>query len=281
MGARIDGAGVAGNHTRAGLDALLRQHRPLVRRLAGQMLRKLPANVEFDDLLQVGMIGLQQALERFDAAQGVQFEAFATQRIRGAMLDELRAADWMSRASRRNWRAVETATAQLQNRLGREPSSGELAAEMGLTLAQFQSAQTLAYGVDVFSLESLSGVLLNNSEDPLEWLETAQVCDAAGDQIDAARVSAWIAEAIAALPERERAMWVQYHDDGATLAAMGAQHGVHDVRIWQLLKQAEGRVVAYVRAKMQPGKPVMPEPEREPQWQAPPADVAQFAGVRW
>src|SRR4029077_13954108 len=82
--------------------ALLKQYQPLVRRLAHQMIAKLPANVELDDLIQVGMIGLSDALSRFDAAQGVQFETFATQRIRGAMLDELRGGDWMSRGDRRH-----------------------------------------------------------------------------------------------------------------------------------------------------------------------------------
>jgi RNA polymerase sigma factor for flagellar operon FliA len=80
---------------------LLKQYSPLVRRLAHQMMAKLPANVEIDDLIQVGMIGLNDALCRFDPAQGVQFETFATQRIRGAMLDELRSSDWVSRGDRR------------------------------------------------------------------------------------------------------------------------------------------------------------------------------------
>jgi RNA polymerase sigma factor for flagellar operon FliA len=87
--------------------SLLKQYSPLVRRLAHQMIAKLPANVELDDLIQVGMIGLSDALSRFDAAQGVQFETFATQRIRGAMLDELRGSDWMSRGDRRQQRSIE------------------------------------------------------------------------------------------------------------------------------------------------------------------------------
>ena len=81
--------------------SMLKQYSPLVRRLAHQMIAKLPANVELDDLIQVGMIGLSDALTRFDAAHGVQFETFATQRIRGAMIDELRDNDWMSRGSRK------------------------------------------------------------------------------------------------------------------------------------------------------------------------------------
>ena len=76
-------------------EAMLRQYVPLVRRLAHHMIAKLPPNIELDDLIQVGMIGLSEALSRYQSSQGVQFETFATQRIRGAMLDELREGDWM------------------------------------------------------------------------------------------------------------------------------------------------------------------------------------------
>ena len=122
------------------LDAgvLLKQYSPLVRRLAHQMIAKLPANVELDDLIQVGMIGLSDALSRFDANQGVQFETFATQRIRGAMLDELRGNDWMSRGDRRHQRSIETAVRAVEQRHGRAPTEGEIAAEMGLGLREYQ-----------------------------------------------------------------------------------------------------------------------------------------------
>jgi len=109
------------------VNSMLKQYSPLVRRLAHQMIAKLPANVELDDLIQVGMIGLTDALSRFDAAQGVQFETFATQRIRGAMLDELRGSDWMSRGDRRHQRSIETAVHKLEQKLGRAPSEGEIA----------------------------------------------------------------------------------------------------------------------------------------------------------
>ena len=97
-------------------DALLRQHAPLVRRIAHHMIVKLPPNVELDDLIQVGMIGLADALSRFEAQQGVQFETFASQRIRGAMLDELRDSDWMSRSSRKSQKDIEQALHRVEQR---------------------------------------------------------------------------------------------------------------------------------------------------------------------
>src|SRR5574343_1291970 len=123
---------------RLDIDSMLKQYSPLVRRLAHQMIAKLPANVEIDDLVQVGMIGLSDALSRFDASQGVQFETFATQRIRGAMLDELRGSDWMSRGNRRQQREIEPAVHRLEQKLGRAPAESEIAKEMGISLSEYQ-----------------------------------------------------------------------------------------------------------------------------------------------
>jgi hypothetical protein len=114
------------------LNSTLKQYSGLVRRLAHQMIAKLPANVEIDDLIQVGMIGLTDALSRFDAAQGVQFETFATQRIRGAMLDELRGNDYLSRGTRKHQRSIESAVSRLEQQLGRAPQESEIAKEMGI-----------------------------------------------------------------------------------------------------------------------------------------------------
>src|SRR4029453_4955669 len=119
------------------LNSTLKQYGPLVRRLAHQMIARLPANVEIDDLIQVGMIGLTDALSRFGAAQGVQFETFATQRIRGAMLDELRGNDYVSRGTRKQQRSIESAVHRLGQKLGRAPVESEIAQEMGIALAEY------------------------------------------------------------------------------------------------------------------------------------------------
>src|ERR1044071_2438335 len=121
---------------RPDVNSMLKQYSPLVRRLAHQMIAKLPANVEIDDLIQVGMIGLTDALSRFDAAQGVQFETFATQRIRGAMLDALRGNDYLSLGTRKQQRSTEAAVHKLEQKLGRAPAESEIAREMGLGLGE-------------------------------------------------------------------------------------------------------------------------------------------------
>src|SRR4051812_9698171 len=117
---------------------MIRQYVPLVRRLAHHMIAKLPPNIELDDLIQVGMIGLSEALTRYEVTQGVQFETFATQRIRGAMIDELREGDWMSRGSRKSQKDIERAVQKVEQRKGRSAKESEIAEELGMTLADYQ-----------------------------------------------------------------------------------------------------------------------------------------------
>ena len=106
-------------------DSMIRQYLPLVHKLAHHMIIKLPASVELDDLVQAGMIGLADALTRYESSQGVQFETFASQRIRGAMIDELREVDWMSRSSRKSQKDIEKALHRLEQTLGRQPQESE------------------------------------------------------------------------------------------------------------------------------------------------------------
>jgi RNA polymerase sigma factor for flagellar operon FliA len=124
---------------------------------AHQMIAKLPANVEFDDLAG-RMIGLADALNRFDAAQGVQFETFATQRIRGAILDELRGTDYLSRGTRKQQRTIESAVQKLEQKLGRAPIESEIAKEMGLSLSEYQELLGRVRGTQLVYLEDMTGV---------------------------------------------------------------------------------------------------------------------------
>ena len=114
------------------------QYIPLVRRLAHHLIAKLPASVQIDDLIQAGLIGLMDAITRFEEGQGAQFETYASQRIRGAMLDELRSADWMPRGVRQAQRKIETATLRAEQKLGRSASEKEIADVMGVSLDEYQ-----------------------------------------------------------------------------------------------------------------------------------------------
>ena len=114
---------MAGKQT--SLDEQVNKYAPLVKRIAYHMMARLPASVEVDDLIQVGLIGLMDAVSRFDGTQGAQFESYATQRIRGSMLDELREADWLPRHVRQKSRQIEAAINRLEQRNGKPPSEQE------------------------------------------------------------------------------------------------------------------------------------------------------------
>ena len=225
--------------------ALLKQYQPLVRRLAHQMIAKLPANVELDDLIQVGMIGLSDALSRFDAAQGVQFETFATQRIRGAMLDELRGNDWMSRGSLKQQRDIESAVHRLEQRLGRHPAEREIAAEMGLSLPDYQELLGKVRGTQLVYLEDMSG-----DDGDQDYLDRHVGSDEAVNplaQLQDHRMRQALVDAIKTLPEREQYVMSMYYEHDMNLKEIAAVLKVTESRVCQLHSQCIARLRVKLR----------------------------------
>ncbi len=224
--------------------ALIQQYSSLVRRLAHQMIAKLPANVELDDLIQVGLIGLTDALSRFDVSQGVQFETFATQRIRGAMLDELRGGDWMSRGTRRQQRSIETAVHKLEQRLGRAPQESEIAAEMGMSLTEYQELLSKVRGTQLVYLEDMSGDegdddyldrhVVDESNNPMALLQDHRMREA-------------LVAAIKNLPEREQYVMSMYYEHDMNLKEIAAVLKVTESRVCQLHSQAIARLRVKLR----------------------------------
>ncbi|MDR3065352.1 MULTISPECIES: RNA polymerase sigma factor FliA [Comamonas] len=226
-------------------DALIRQHVPLVRRIALHMIAKLPPNVELDDLIQVGMIGLAEALSRFESEQGVQFDTFASQRIRGAMLDELREGDWMSRSSRKSQKEIEQALNRLEQRLGRPPLESEIASELGMALDDYQSLLGKVRGTQLVYLEDIGG---GDGDDGDDYLER-HVADSGSDPfalLRDQRMRAALVEAIKALPEREQYVMGMYYEHDMNLKEIAAVLGVTESRVCQLHSQA----IARLRTKM-------------------------------
>ena len=222
-------------------NALLKQYSPLVRRLAHQMIAKLPANVELDDLIQVGMIGLNDALGRFDANQGVMFETFATQRIRGAMLDELRGNDWMSRGDRRHQRSIESAVHKLEQKFGRAPSESEIAREMGLTLTEYQELLGKVRGTQLLYLEDMSG-----DDDYLDRHVADDEANPLG-RLQDQRMREALVEAIKNLPEREQYVMSMYYEHDMNLKEIAAVLGVTESRVCQLHSQSIARLRTRLR----------------------------------
>ena len=223
---------------------MIRQYVPLVRRLAHHMIAKLPANVELDDLIQVGMMGLAEALSRYETAQGVQFETFASQRIRGAMLDELRESDWMSRSSRKSQKDIEQAVHRLEQKLGRSPLESEIAAEMELSLAEYQSLLSKVRGTQLVYLEDMT----HGGDDEDGFLDR-HVADAGADPAELLRdqrLRASLVNAIKSLPEREQYIMGMYYEHDMNLKEIAAVLGVTESRVCQLHSQS----IARLRAKM-------------------------------
>jgi len=136
-------------------DQRITQHAPLVRRLALQLAARLPACVELDDLMQAGMIGLIEAVRRYQVSPDAQFETYATLRIRGAMLDELRAQDWLPRSVRTKAKRIEDAMRRLSHRLMRAPTEAEIARELDVSVPQYQALLEDAHGVQILHSEDL------------------------------------------------------------------------------------------------------------------------------
>ena len=208
------------------------------------MIAKLPANVELDDLIQVGMIGLSDALSRFDAAQGVQFETFATQRIRGAMLDELRGNDWMSRGDRRHQRSIETAVHKLEQKFGRAPSESEIAREMGLSLTEYQELLGKVRGTQLIYLEDMSGDEGDN--DYLDRHVADEDANPLGRLQDQRKREALV-EAIKNLPEREQYVMSMYYEHDMNLKEIAAVPRVTESRMCQLRGQSVARLRTRLR----------------------------------
>lgn len=234
-------------------EALIRQHVPLVRRLAHHMIAKLPPNIELDDLIQVGMIGLTEALSRYEAAQGVQFETFATQRIRGAMLDELREGDWMSRSSRKSQKDIEKAVQRVEQKLGRCPLESEIAAELGMSLPDYQSLLGKVRGTQLVYLEDMTRSGKEDGEGEEGFLERH---DISGNEdsnpnnpvelLRNQRLRAALVKAIESLPEREQYIMGMYYEHDMNLKEIAAVLDVTESRICQLHSQS----IARLRAKM-------------------------------
>jgi RNA polymerase sigma factor for flagellar operon FliA len=215
------------------------QYAPLVKRVAHQMLSKLPANVEVDDLIQAGMIGLMDAVERFEDDHGAKFETFASQRIRGAMLDELRAGDWLPRSVRRNQRTIESAITKLEHRTGRSPNEGEIARELGMDLPQYHELLSDAKGAQLCNYDDADG------GDDGEDFFSCRVGDSSSDpsnMLAEKRFQLSLVNAIEALPDREKTLMGLYYEQDLNMKEIAAVMGVTESRVCQLHSQAVARL---------------------------------------
>ena len=188
-------------------DALIRSHLPLVRRMAGHLASRLPPSVELDDLMQFGLMGLNDALQRYQAQEGVPFEVYARTRIRGAMIDGLRQADLLPRHVRDRVREAEETVRRLSQALGRAPDDGEIAEAMSLSLDDYRSlladAVSIQYGDDDHEGGTSAAELVPDEDTPLTLIERR----------DEAKK---LADMLRKLPEREAMIMALHYQEGLT-----------------------------------------------------------------
>lgn len=221
-----------------GVDALQSKGK----RIAHHMMASLPPSVEIDDVIQSGMMGLLDAARRYQVSEGAQFETYAVQRIRGAMLDGLRQCDWLPRGVRRNLRQVEKMISRLEQENGRPPTEAQLAKALDMSLADYQHLLQEARGYQIVSYEDFSGDdedsfldrhALGHGGDPLEMLEERSVRES-------------LVAGIEQLPEREKLVMAMYYEQELNLREIGEVLGVSESRVCQIHTQA----IARLRVKM-------------------------------
>ena len=217
-------------------DEVLRRHLPLVRRVVQRLAARKPPHIEMDDLVSWGIVGLLDAIGKYDPRKEASFSTYAQFRIRGAILDHLRSLDWVPRSVRQKASLIERTAHTLEGVLGRPPSEEEIARELGLSLESYQELLARIGEMSLFSLEdlgfgrgeerlNLERRLERDEEDPLGALLTQERVDL-------------VAEAIARLPEREKLVITLYYHEELTMKEVGAVLGLTESRVSQLHSQA-------------------------------------------
>lgn len=215
---------------------LLDRYTHLVRKIAHHLLARLPSSVQLDDLLQSGSIGLIEASRNFDADKGASFETFASIRIRGAMLDEVRRQDWVPRSVHRNSRRVSEAIRAVESRTGRDAQDHEIAEELGVSIQEYAQFLSDTAGSRLFSFDEL-----NNQDD-----SAFEIADEKGSEplaeVQHSRFQESLTHAISALPEREQMVLSLYYNEELNLKEIGAILSVSESRVSQILSQAAARL---------------------------------------
>ncbi len=230
-------------------EALVLRHSGLVRRIAHHMRRRMPSNVDIDDLIQTGMVGLLEAAQRYEGRKGSSFANYAMQRIQGAMLDASRRSDWSPRSLRRRLRQIEAAKRRLELQTGELPTASAIAAAAGITLDKYYRAMR-----DF----SLSVPLRLDEPRPLDgrraWAEPIDDNPGPAEAAEREQALGAMAAAIDALPEHERAILLLYYGQQFLMREIGVVLAVSESRICQIHKRTIHRLRAAIQGWTQPAE---------------------------
>ncbi len=228
-------------------EQMVLRYSPLVKMVAGRMAMTLPPNVEIDDLIGFGVLGLLDAIEKFDPSRGVRFETYAVARIKGAILDGLRSTDWVPSSVRQKARELEQTYAEMESRLGRPPTDQEVAQALGLSREELDSwlmevsrsclvsLEDLRFGEaeEGEGFDPLERIVDPNAEDPVRKAEWQDVCRLLGEAIDK-------------LPDKERLVIALYYYEGMTVREIAQTMGLSQSRISQL----HGKAILRLRGRL-------------------------------
>ena len=218
--------------------ALMLEHTVLVKRIAHHLLLRLPPNVNLDDLIQAGMLGLLEAIRNFDPNRGASFETYAGIRIRGNMLDDVRKGDWTPRSVHRNARRISDAIQAIERRTGSDASDRDIARELGVEMDDYFRMLNDSRSARLFGFDDL-GV----SEDAIPW-EGNQDDKDPSCEVEKEKFKAELVRLLETLPEREQLVLSLYYDEELNLKEIGEVLGVSESRVCQIHSQSMARLRA-------------------------------------
>jgi len=229
-------------------EEVIKQYSPMIKYVANRIAMRLPPHIEVDDLISVGVLGLMDAITKYDSSRGAKFKTYAEFRVRGAILDELRSMDWVPRSIRQKASKVDKVVQGLQAKLRRTPEDEEVAKEMGLSLDQFHETLNETKSIPIFSLEDLG--IAKESGDQQSLLDClAGKADADPQtQVRLVELKEIIAKAIDALPEKERLMVSLYYYEELTMKEIGAVLDITESRVSQIHSKAVYRLRTKLKA---------------------------------
>jgi len=229
-------------------EEVIKRYSPMIKYVANRIAMRLPPHIEVDDLISVGVLGLMDAISKYDSSRGAKFKTYAEFRVRGAILDELRAMDWVPRSIRQKASNVDKVVQSLQAKLSRSPEDEEVAKEMGISLDQFHDTLNETKSIPVFSLEDL-GIAKESGEQQSLLDCLAGKADADPQtQIRLIELKEIIAKAIDALPEKERLMVSLYYYEELTMKEIGAVLEITESRVSQIHSKAVYRLRTKLKA---------------------------------
>lgn len=217
---------------------MVEEYLPLAKYIAGRIAGRLPSHIELDDLINAGVIGLIDAVEKFDAERKIKFKTYAEFRIKGAILDELRALDWVPRSTRQKAGRIERAFTELEQKLGRTASDHEVVEHMGVSFETYHHMIQEARGISLISLDELHGDGEETSErNLLEFLTDPNQVDPS-EVLNLHQVYQIVAESIDLLPEKERLVISLYYYDELTMKEIGEILEITESRVSQIHTKA-------------------------------------------